>query len=186
MRARRPAYTLMEMLLVVALIVIVAAISIPLMQAMLTDARITAAADSVRSQLAEAQARAMDEGRPWKFGVTANGSFYQLAPDDSSEWSNVTQEEVLKSDVIRGQLPKEMVFALKTEDLFPKETGDPGPTDGQWTTVAVYLPTGGTRDDGVIYFGKPGVAPMRVRVRSLTGSVLVENYHQQSVADQQP
>jgi prepilin-type N-terminal cleavage/methylation domain-containing protein len=170
----RPGYTLMEMLLVVALIVIAAAVSIPLMQTMLTDARITAAADSVRGQLAEAQARAMDEGRPWKFGVTANGSYYQLAPEDSSEWGNVTQEEVLKSDVIRGQLPREMVFALKTEDLFPKETSDPGPTDGQWTIVAVYLPTGGTRDDGKIFFGKPGIVPMCLQVRSLTGAVTVE------------
>ena len=41
----RPAYTLFEIVCVLALVVIIAALTIPAMQAMLTDSRVTAAGD---------------------------------------------------------------------------------------------------------------------------------------------
>src|SRR4051794_31773914 len=88
----RPAFTLIEMVLVMVIILIVAAISVPLIQTMLAESRIDASGDVVRGKMAEARARAMEEGRPWKFAFIVNTGVYQLAPEDSSEWDNPSQE----------------------------------------------------------------------------------------------
>src|SRR5438067_1992172 len=134
---QRPAYTMLEIILVMVIIVIAAGLSIPLMQTMLADGRITASGDQVRGQMAEARARAMDEGRPWKFGFIAGTGYYQLAPEDSSEWDNQSQEPDASAEVIRDQLPKDIIFALSHEAIFNSAGGGGG---GGWETGAVFLP----------------------------------------------
>jgi type II secretory pathway pseudopilin PulG len=175
MRTARPAHTLMEMMVVMAIIVIVAAISIPVMQSMLTDSSITAAGDEVRAKLAEARASAMSEGRPWRLAFIPNTGTYQLAPEESSEWENPVQDEANQPDLIRGALPKGIVFSLNQEDIMNNPDRLPG--GGNWETIAIYEPQGNTRDDTTVYFGKPGLGPNRVKVRSLTGAVSMEIFN---------
>jgi type II secretory pathway pseudopilin PulG len=171
----RSAYTLMEIILVMAIIVIVGAISIPAMQTMLADARFSAAGDCVRGRLADTRANAMQEGRPWKLGFIANTGVYQLAPEDSSEWDNPSQELVEKADVTRDELPKDIVFSLNQEDILNSQQAlPPGPG---WETIAIYLPDGSARDDATVYFGKPGMGPNRAVLRGLTGSVSMETFN---------
>ena len=168
----RQAYTLMEMLLVMALIVIMTAVSIPVMQTMLTDSRLTAAGDAVRARLADTRGKAMEEGRPWRLAFIANTGVYQYAPEDSTEWDQVHQELVDKDDQVRDKLPDEIIFAANGEDISGhKEASTPGV---KWETIAIYVPDGSARDDTMTYFGKPGLIPMRMRLRSLTGAVTLE------------
>ena len=175
---RRLAYTLMELILVMAIIVIVGSISIPVMQTMLADARFSAAGDSVRARLADTRANAMSEGRPWRLGFIANTGMYQLAPEDSSEWDNPSQELVQQRDVIRDELPKDIVFSLNQGDILNSQQALPaGPG---WETIAIYLPDGSARDDATVYFGKPGMGPNRAVVRGLTGSVSMETFNLKS------
>ena len=169
----RSAFTLMEIILVMVIFIIVAALSIPLIQTMLTDSRISASGDVVRGKMAEARARAMEEGRPWKFGFMASTGVYQLAPEDSNEWDNASQDPDERSDLIRDSLPKEIVFALSKEDIFNSDQA--GGSGGSWITAAVFTPDGAARDDTVIYFGKPGLVPMRAKLRALTGTASTES-----------
>ncbi|MBM3994695.1 MAG: prepilin-type N-terminal cleavage/methylation domain-containing protein [Planctomycetes bacterium] len=171
----RTAFTLLEILLVLAIFVIMAAVSVPLMRTMLGDASATAAADAISGQLAEARARAMDEGRAWRVAVWPNSRAYQLAPEDSADWNGNPAEEVIdKVDFIRGLIPKNTIFGTREEDIFPIEKA--GAPTGTWTTVAVFLPDGSARDDGLIFVGTPGIRPMRVSVRALTGTASIESY----------
>jgi type II secretory pathway pseudopilin PulG len=173
-RQSRSAYTLLEIILVLAILVIVTALTVPSMQSMLADSRLTGAGDVVRGRLADARANAMSEGRPWKFGFIANTGVYQLAPEDSSEWDNASQELVEKADVIRDELPKDIVFSLNQEDILNSQQAlPPGPG---WETIAIYLPEGYARDDTTVYFGKPGGGPNRAVLRGLTGSVSMETF----------
>src|SRR5471030_1390268 len=106
---RRSAFTLMEIILVMVIFIIVASLSIPLIQTMLTDSRISASGDAVRGKMAEARARAMEEGRPWRFGFIPNSGIYQLAPEDSTDWDVPSQDLDERPDLIRDSLPKEIV-----------------------------------------------------------------------------
>ena len=168
----RAGYTLMEMLVVLTIIVIAAAIAVPVIRSMLTDGRVAAAGDQVRAQLAETRARAMDEGRPWRLAYIPGTGVYQLAPEESSEWGQTAQDPNEMIDFVRDVLPQDVVFAASEQDIAGRQ--EPGPAGGTWETIAVYLPAGNARDDTITFFGQMGILPMYARVRALTGAVDVQ------------
>jgi prepilin-type N-terminal cleavage/methylation domain-containing protein len=171
-RSTRPGYTLLEIMCVMAILVIVSAVSVPVIQSMLVDARMTAAGDMVRARLADTRAKAMDEGRSWRLGFLPGSSTFQLAPDDSTEWDTTSQDTIRLQDLIRDELPRDIVLALNQADI-EGASGTAAPA-GKWETVAVYKWDGSAMDDTTTYFGKAGMTPMRVNVRSLTGAVSIE------------
>ena len=169
----RPAFTLMEIMVVVAILVIVTAISIPLVRTMLDDGHLAAAGDMIRGQVAETRSRALESGRPWRLAYIANTGFFQLAPEDASDWDNTATDPVRKENLIRDQLPPDIVFAINRDDILgAQQAGTPGQS---WQTIGIYTFDGGARDDSTTYFGKPGLMPMRVRLRGLTGTVAVDS-----------
>ncbi len=89
---RRRAFTLLEVLAVVAIIVLVSAIGVPVIQTMLVDARVSASGDMVRGRLADTRAKALDEGRSWRLGFLPNTGVFQLAPDDAPDWDGASTE----------------------------------------------------------------------------------------------
>jgi hypothetical protein len=153
----------------------IAAISVPVIQTQMAEARITAAGDLVRGKMAEARARAMDEGRPWRFGFVTGAGVYQLAPDDSNEWNNVATDPDRRSDLIRDTLPPDIIFGLTKDEIMGSDGSGAG-GGGNWSTAAVFLPDGSAEDDTIVYFGKGGVAPLRAKVRALTGIVNLEQW----------
>jgi prepilin-type N-terminal cleavage/methylation domain-containing protein len=87
MRPRRRAVTLMELILVMALMVIIAAIGYPTIDAMYVGVKVEGASDSVRGAWSEAQAHAVNEGRPYRFSVIPGKGNFRVAPDGSDYWS---------------------------------------------------------------------------------------------------
>jgi prepilin-type N-terminal cleavage/methylation domain-containing protein len=168
----RSGFTLVETVLVVAILVIVGAIAIPVTQTLLLDMRIVAAGDMVRARLADARSKALEQGRPWKLACIANTGVFQLAPEEASDWDSADQQPQQKMELIRDHLPTDIIFATSESDIAGSK--DQLPASGRWETIAVYLPEGGARDDTILYFGKTGLMPMRVRVRGLTGVATVE------------
>ena len=81
----RRAYTLFEILLVVALIAILAAMTVPgLIEAIYGDrTRLQAAADQITGQWSSMRARAIMEGRPYRFSVEPGTGNFHVAPDGS-------------------------------------------------------------------------------------------------------
>jgi len=173
----RQAFTLMELMIVMALIVIIAGISIPVIQTMMTDSRITASGDMVRGRLADTRAKALEEGRPWRLAYLPGTGILQLAAEDSLEWGNADRDPVERLDLIRDELPTEIVFAKTHEEIMNSQGGGGG-ASGSWETIAIFMADGSARDDGAVYFGKPGMGPMRARIRGLTGGVTIETYMQ--------
>jgi len=114
----------------------------------------------------------MDQGLPWKLGFIAKTGVFQLAPEGSSVWNGTDQTPTEEADLIRDELPKDIVFALNAGDI--SSATEPGAGGSKWEVIATYLPDGSARDDSMVYFGKPGIVPLRARVRALTGAVAVE------------
>jgi prepilin-type N-terminal cleavage/methylation domain-containing protein len=169
---KRSAFTLMEVLVVMTIFVILAAVGVPLAQTMLIDARMTAAGDLVRARMADARSYALDQGRPWRLGFIPNTGKFQLAPDDSPEWDNVNQDATEEVDLIRGELPRDIIFGVEQGDVLGPN-GSPA-AGAKWETMGVYQWDGSARDDVTTYFGKGGLIPMRVNLRGLTGGVSIE------------
>jgi len=85
----RTAYTLLELMIVMALIVVVTSISVPVVRTMLDDARLEGATDMVRAKTAEARAYAMDTGKPWRLAYIPGTGVIQVAPEDSTDWEQM-------------------------------------------------------------------------------------------------
>src|SRR4051794_16847855 len=148
----RPAFTLFELLLVCAVIIVLGAAVYPSIEEMYSGYRISASADQVRAAWAQARTHAMDEGRPYRFSVKPGTSEFRVAPDSSAYWSGSdepqpdddrTNPPLIKTDAIS----KPIVFNI--DDEGSQAPPDPlgiatqssvGQSDGVWTTLAIFLP----------------------------------------------
>jgi prepilin-type N-terminal cleavage/methylation domain-containing protein len=180
-RQFRRAYTLLEVTLVLALMVILGAIAYPSLEAMSAGVKVEGAADSVRAAWSEAQAHAVNEGRPYRFAVVPGKGNYRIAPDSDSFWSGGTPPTSGADDPAiahEGSLPKGIVFTTDGSAA-PSNNEDTvlsadGVSPGQWVPTAVFLPDGTAQDDVNIKLELAGVQPMVVHLRALTGVISVE------------
>lgn len=172
--SRSAGYTLLEMVAVMTLLVVLAAIAFPLTRTLLADSRLTAGGDQMRARLADARALALEQGRPFRVAVVYGTGKFQVGPDDDAScWNSVIDDDPLEDgEILRGTLPHDVVFCHSEDEMIGK--GAKGPEGGGgWETAAVYLPDGSAREDADIYFGKVGLRPLRIQLRGLTGTVHV-------------
>jgi type II secretory pathway pseudopilin PulG len=165
----RAGLTLLELVVVTVLMVAIAAISIPFIGGMLADTRLTAAADMLRARLADARGSALAEGRAYRFGFVNNTGRFQVAPEEAPCWDTVEQGEAEEEELLRGELPRDILFCL--EDSALANVNAPPAAGGSWETGAVYLPDGSAREDVLFTFGKLGLRPQQLQLRGLTGAV---------------
>jgi len=153
---------------VMAIIIVIMAVSLPTLDAMYGDTRIRGAADEVRGAWADARARSIDDGVPYKFAVMPGQPRFRIAPDSPGSWDGASDSGHDSDDgkVKTGTLPKPVTF----------EQGDGGQQEsGGWLTLVTFLPDGTCKDDASVAVKEQGYALIVVvSVRGLTGSVSVE------------
>jgi len=164
MKARRQGYTLFELIVVLAIICVIAAIVAPNLNTWFSGSKVTAAADQVRARWADGRSRAQEEGRPYKFAVQIDTGKYRLAPDSPEFWGGGSGDG--KALVLEDELPKDVVFASG-------QGGGAG--GGEWSHAVVFLPDGTASDDYNISFNAQGCRPVELRLRGVTGSVNMTN-----------
>ena len=173
--AARSAYTLLEVLLVMTILVSFAAIAAPTMSAMYGDIRVKAAADQVRESWTECRAFSIDEGRAYRFAVQPGTGKFRIAPDAADFWggssgaaSYGSEDAALPPHINEGELPGSIVFNLA--EGIGETTGD------GWTAIATFLPNGTCEEDREITLqGEGDARPIIIRVRAMTGAVSVRN-----------
>src|SRR5690348_4413324 len=159
---RRPAFTLLEVTLVAAVLVIVTAITVSSFDGMFGYFKVNAAVDSVQAAWALGRAHAIEEGVPYRFSVVPGQGNYRLAPDSGDYWSGSTPAAANPDNppaVVEDALSKGVTFTMGGNSPAAAagpndETSMPvGQVDsGSWSTVAVFLPDGTARDDVQILF----------------------------------
>lgn len=175
----RPAFTLLEVILVMAVLVLLAALSYPSLESLYGHVQRDAGVDSVRAAWAEGQGRAVNEGRAYRFSLVPGRGNYRLAPDSAEFWSGGGREAD-DSDappfILEGAMPKGVTFESQwgsdEDDASAIPTGQV--ESSQWVTSAVFLPDGTARDDAEVVIQTRGVRPVTLRVRGLTGVVTTQ------------
>ncbi|HKI36082.1 MAG TPA: prepilin-type N-terminal cleavage/methylation domain-containing protein [Gemmataceae bacterium] len=181
-RQRRRAFTLMEVLMVMAVMVMFAALSYPALDSLYVGVKVEAASDSVHAAWSEAQARAVNEGRPYRFSVVPGKGNYRVAPDSSEFWSGggapAPDDPENPPLVLQQSMPKGIVFTREGERPGPADGETSLPDDkvppGQWVTTAVFLPDGTAQDDVDIILHMDDARPITLHLRSLTGVISVQ------------
>ena len=174
---KRTGYTLFEMTIVLALLILLAGLAAPSIEGMYADYRLQAAVDDVRGRWASLRVHAISEGRPYRFAV--NGADFRVAPDAAEFWEGGGDASVsTQSDppplVAQDSLPRGVRFAgVNAGDLSSPDGLAPaaGPNAGGWSTVAVFLPDGTAQQDVEIRFQSPESGPISLRLRALTGGM---------------
>jgi prepilin-type N-terminal cleavage/methylation domain-containing protein len=182
-KPRRRAYTLFELVLVLVILVVLAAIAYPSLDSMYASFRMTQAADQIRARWADARSQAMNEGRAYRFAVVPNKGNYRIAPDSAEAWGGGGEPAALDPNnrplVINETLPKGVRFSTTASwQNAGGEGGDssspPGTVDpGSWSDVVTFLPDGTAKEDVEIVFTARGARPMILKLRALTGAVSV-------------
>jgi len=157
----------MEIVLVMVIMVIVAAVGIPLVSSMFAVHSLEAAQDTVQAQLKKAQNKAKEEGRAYKFAVKANTGVFRIAPDGDEFWSGSsagTDGTGPEATVIEGNLPEKVCFSQ------PQGVGNSGGS-GDWSTIATFLADGSALEDVQVGITSDGSRPLVINVKAATGSV---------------
>jgi prepilin-type N-terminal cleavage/methylation domain-containing protein len=177
-RARRSAYSLIELLVVMAILVVTAALVFPSLGATYGYYKVNAGMDMVRGAWAQARAAAIEQGRPYRFSVEPDGGFFRVAPDQEAYWNNQgppNNDPDGPPFILEDKLPGGVRFIINGE---PVASPPPAPNireedrkpTGNWTTACVFNCDGTAREDVRIIFQVRGARPMLLQLRGLTGA----------------
>jgi prepilin-type N-terminal cleavage/methylation domain-containing protein len=181
--ANRTGYTLLELVLVLAILVILAAMVYPSAESMYGHLKLSQGADTVRAAWAAARSHAINEGRPYRFAIIPGQGNLRIAPDSSEYWGGGGQTDdpadpdhqpLVKPDT----LPKGLRFSAADAAQPPATQGPSSiPVDAispdMWSKRTVFLPDGTATDDVEIIFGADGTMGLVMKLRALTGGVTV-------------
>jgi type II secretion system protein H len=186
MRSR--AFTLLEMLLVLAIMVVVFAAAAPALRGVMRDAALKNAADTVRIHWTKAHVKAMKTGRIQVFRFEQDGSRFTVQPwaaaDDEIEAApavkgfGTAEEETASPRLDESSavsLPEGTKFvagaaALEGRSLaIEKDIKDANRFEADWSQPVLFYPDGSSSDAWVIVANERDVA-IRVDLRGMTGT----------------
>ena len=162
MPARR-GFTLVEVLVTMAILVILGGIAAPSLQSFMRDTPVKEAGDVLRTQVASARSHAIGQGRAYRLSVSEDGTRVRVTVDDETEIPGDDTAQPLYSE---ETLPR-TVTATPAAAPEGQTAGD----DGGWVRVATFLPDGTCREDSAeVDLAEPGCYTLRLTVRGLTGA----------------
>lgn len=189
---RRKAFTLIEMLLVLAIVVAIAALSAPAMRGMVQSARLRAAADTVRTEWTRAHVKAMKTGRIQVFRYESGGAKYSVQPwiagDDAIESSAPTTAGFEVADSTQdsanvgegSELPEGTMFvggdaAAESRSLAVEQTAmDATEFESEWSRPILFYPDG-TTSDAFVVVANENERGIQVNLRGMTGTATLSD-----------
>lgn len=187
----RPGLTLVEVCLVLALLVIIGAVSAPLMEGSFSRAGLQSGAELVRGAWARARLAAMDSGQTHVFRFEPRASRYQIITLDQLgmpgtemiEPENPTAEHSA-ADMLRlpnSRLPDGVIFAAGNISDSSQVLATLGTAmQSAWSAPILFHPDGTTTDASVV-LSNESQHTVRVTLRGLTGIVNTSDVGREAV-----
>jgi prepilin-type N-terminal cleavage/methylation domain-containing protein len=160
----RRAFTLFELILVMAIILILAGAAVISIDTMRGPYDLAAAVDSIQTSWASARSHAVDEGRKYRFAVKWGSGDYRIAPDSLDFWSGGSGGD---GWVVEDSLPKGIPFESASNGGSADSSG--------WSTVVTFLPDGTALEDASVVLAAKGSKAKMVSIRGITGVVRVRD-----------
>ncbi len=173
--------TLVEVILVLALLVVIGAISAPMMEGSFSRARLWHSGDLLRAAWTKSRLAAMDSGQTQAFRMEIRGGHYQLSVWDSVQAAagqtpamptvtpSADDDPGFSAEFADDCLPEGVVFA--SAQIAPTTQLDAGPpavvTSG-WSPPILFYPDGTTSDASVL-LADQREQTLRLTLRGLTG-----------------
>lgn len=167
---RRAGYTMLEMVVVMALLVIIGSVVLPTLAGFTGNVKVKGAGDAVKARLMEARLNAMEQGRPYVFSISPDGLKMRVAPDDTVEGEVGADGQEVPTSVTTEELPSDITLKVSP----PQDGAGPGTTADGNTLVITFQPDGTCAEDSAVLFvQESGVTGVVVTVRGLTGAVIL-------------
>jgi prepilin-type N-terminal cleavage/methylation domain-containing protein len=158
MIARRKGHTLLEVIAVIAVLVVIASISLPLIKPMLESRHKDAAADVIRARWSQARSKAINTGRAWCFECKHDTGKFRLVPETDEG------EDLEAMASAESELPGDVKFAES------KVGNGAGSSSSGWTKVATFMQDGSAKEDAEITIGHGG-GSVTLKLHGPTGAV---------------
>jgi type II secretory pathway pseudopilin PulG len=178
MHKLRRALTLVEVLLVLTLLVVVGAVTAPLLEGSFSRAGLNSAADVLRGAWAKARLAAMQTGQPYVFRFEPNGSRFQIValnelglPEINvlEPETNVEHKAVDMLRLPQTRLPDGISFTAGDVSSSNQLLASvPGAAEGPWSDPILFHPDGTTSDASLLLSNSQNTT-IRVTLRGLTG-----------------
>jgi prepilin-type N-terminal cleavage/methylation domain-containing protein len=187
----RHGYTLMEVLLTLAIVTFVAAMAWPTLARPMAERRLRAAAEGIRTEWSHARIEAMRSGRAQAFRYETGGGHYSVASESVADSAASATGASLTTEIAPndaqsadgapaatkvGTLPEGFMFrppeaaaGAETTSVPVEALADAG--DG-WSVPILFLPDG-TATDVWVVLGNAEGSVVRVSLRGVTGSATV-------------
>ena len=181
---RRRGYTLLEVMIVCAILAVVATLTYPSLRGMYPYFKLQGGADAVRAAWAHARSRAIEEGRPYRFSLDDRGTHFRVAPDREDYWAGGSRPEGDPDGhglILEQALPAGVRMAANGEapSLDGSESDrENAPSSGNWIPTATFLPDGTAKQDVRLLMQIKGARGNQLHLRALTGTVLVQRLSQ--------
>ncbi|MEX2174376.1 MAG: prepilin-type N-terminal cleavage/methylation domain-containing protein [Pirellulaceae bacterium] len=188
-RSARQAFTLLEILLVLAILVAVLAAAAPALRGVMKDAQLRAAADQVRVEWTRAHVKAMKTGRIQVFRFELGGAKFTVQPwaaaDDALEGPppipgfGLDEEESAspRLDVESARaLPEGTQFVMGAAQTDARALGiegdisDANRFENEWSQPILFYPDGSTSDAYAVVANEEGEVGIRIELRGMTGT----------------
>lgn len=166
----RSAFTIIELMVVLAIVVLLAAMALPSLSGLKGNAEQQATVDQLRGRIADARGLAMQEAVPYRLALSSDGRRIRVAPDTTDFASAACSEESTG-----GAKAIETTLTKTTVELEAAVEGDePSAAEDEWITVATFLPNGTCREvSAIVRVIETGFPPIRIQLRGLTGTSMV-------------
>ena len=183
-RSTRRGYTLLELLIVVAVMLVVASLTLPALNRPFAKSKLRDAAKQLRVALSRARLEAIRAGTPQQFRYQPGSGVYEIAARSTSEGSGFipvplegigeessTAEDSTCPAAARYELPEGVRFFDPLAPEAPPDEPDsvPSETDESWSAPIVFYPNGRTFNARLRLYGEYDYY-VDVTLRGLTGA----------------
>jgi len=182
----RRGFTLLEMVIVLAILVVVVGLGWPALRGSLQKSRLHDAAKQVRIELARARVEAIESGSPCQFRYEEGGERFEITgsvvSDEAAQraWEDMHQPPASLANEFR--LPEGVTFAPPetADEVEPVPLQDGIPAEGQWSAPVVFYPNGRSSNVRIRLQIAEGLF-VDLTVRGMTGTAKVGRIQRQEV-----